>query len=604
MAMKALLFIALGLMLFNLSTIPLSFGQATQLEIVAPSTAILVPTQFNINIDVVNVTDLYAWQIKLYYNSTVLRWINATYPPGHVFDGRTFIEVPAVNLSDVGGSYILFTASLQGPQSGFNGTGALCRISFEAQATGNSTLIFSRPLGADGDTWLSGSDLLFNIPFAVIERDASNPITAVGDDTRLPSAISMSVAPLLVIAGHSFTVNGTTSVTVPDNTPVYVEYSASNATPIWRLLTMAFSNGSKYSYLWKPTSADDGLWDIRARWEGNAAYRPATSLTKTVAVMPDYDPPVSHNDYEGLWRTADFTINLSATDDLSGVAEIWYKMNEGTNKTVRVDGQPRVITESANNTLEYWSVDIAGNQENHTVLKEIKLDKTAPTGSFTINNGATYTNKTTVALRLSAMDATSGIAEMRLSNDNVTYTDWQIYVQFKPWILQEVDGVRTVYLQLRDSARLISQVYSQTIILDPTPPIISVISPSNNSVIRSSTVTVTWEGSDNTSDIAHYELRLDRGFWVSVGTNTTQIFTGFGDGAHSIEIKAVNKVGLEKVISVSFNVDTSLLFGLGFLEVIGILAVIILVILGVCIYFFKIRKQPLKGEGRLGGKFE
>jgi len=202
------------------------------------------------------------------------------------------------------------------------------------------------------------------------------------------------------------------------------------------------------------------------------------------------------------------------------------------------------------------------------------------------------------------MDATSGVFETRLSNDNITYTNWQLYAQFKPWFLQDGVGVRTVYLQLRDYAGLASQYYSQTIILDTTPPIISIISPSDNSVVKSSTVTVAWEGSDSTSDIDHYELRVDRAFWIDVGTNTTQIFTELGDGSHSVEVKAVNKAGSERVISVSFNVDTSLFFGLGFLEVIGILAVIILVILGVCIYFFKIRKQPPKGKGRLKGKFE
>jgi len=221
MAMKALLFIALGLMLFNLSAVPLGFGQETQLEVVAPTTAILVTTQFDVDINLVNVANLYTWQIKLYYNATVLRWMNATYPPGHVFEGKLFVPIIPFNGTDVDGTFILFFASLQGPQPGFNGSGALCRISFEAKAVGSSTLIFSRPLGADGDTWLGKDDLLFNIPFTVIERDASNPITAVGDDIRLPSAISISVAPLLVIAGHSFTINGTLSITVSDNTPVF-----------------------------------------------------------------------------------------------------------------------------------------------------------------------------------------------------------------------------------------------------------------------------------------------------------------------------------------------------------------------------------------------
>lgn len=44
-----------------------------------------------------------------------------------------------------------------------------------------------------------------------------------------------------------------------------------------------------------------------------------------------------------------------------------------------IDGQPLITTESANNTLEFWSVDNVGNPESpHKILTEIKLDKTSP----------------------------------------------------------------------------------------------------------------------------------------------------------------------------------------------------------------------------------
>ncbi|MEM2560015.1 MAG: hypothetical protein QXD53_04405 [Candidatus Bathyarchaeia archaeon] len=43
--------------------------------------------------------------------------------------------------------------------------------------------------------------------------------------------------------------------------------------------------------------------------------------------------------------------------------------------------------EGANNTLEYWSVDDAGNEEPHKFLNEIKLDKSAP--SITVRIGST-----------------------------------------------------------------------------------------------------------------------------------------------------------------------------------------------------------------------
>jgi hypothetical protein len=70
---------------------------------------------------------------------------------------------------------------------------------------------------------------------------------------------------------------------------------------------------------------------------------------------------------------------LTTTDCESGVAETYYQINSGPVKAVSVDGQPCITTEGANDTLEYWSVDKAGNEElPHNILTGIKLDKTPP----------------------------------------------------------------------------------------------------------------------------------------------------------------------------------------------------------------------------------
>ena len=109
---------------------------------------------------------------------------------------------------------------------------------------------------------------------------------------------------------------------------------------------------------------------------GKVLFKP---FLTTPAEVPDYIPPMTSHDYDGLWRNTDFTITLTATDHESGVAETYYRINDGPVKAVSIDGQPYVTTDGANNTLEYWSVDAVGNEEfPHKVLTGIKLDKTAP----------------------------------------------------------------------------------------------------------------------------------------------------------------------------------------------------------------------------------
>ena len=124
-------------------------------------------------------------------------------------------------------------------------------------------------------------------------------------------------------------------------------------------------------------SFDHWLLDANVRTENPITVVMNENHTLEAYFIDDI-PPVTTDDYDGLWHNTDFTITLTATDHGSGVAETYYRINDGSVKAVSVDGQPVITTESANNTLEYWSVDYAGNEEPHKFLTGIKLDKTSP----------------------------------------------------------------------------------------------------------------------------------------------------------------------------------------------------------------------------------
>jgi PKD repeat protein len=141
----------------------------------------------------------------------------------------------------------------------------------------------------------------------------------------------------------------------------------------------------------------------------NSVGNAETSFSSDSVTVPDFVPPTTVNNYDKLWHTTGFVINLTATDDFSGPAETYFKINDGTNKTVSTNGQPIITTEGANNTLEYWSVDKAGNEElPHKVLKEIKLDKTAPRANLDV--AQTVHEDTLVTFDGSASTDENGIA--------------------------------------------------------------------------------------------------------------------------------------------------------------------------------------------------
>jgi hypothetical protein len=150
-------------------------------------------------------------------------------------------------------------------------------------------------------------------------------------------------------------------------------------------------------------------------------------LAKYEVPTIDSNPPTTSHDYNGLWHTTHFIVNLTAIDDLSGVAETYYKINEGQTKTVSANGQPPITTEDANNTLEYWSVDKAGNEEiPHKVLSGIKLDPTAPlieTLSRTPDGDVLPDQSVKVSVNIT--DATSNVKNVRLYYTLNNGTTWE-----------------------------------------------------------------------------------------------------------------------------------------------------------------------------------
>jgi len=98
----------------------------------------------------------------------------------------------------------------------------------------------------------------------------------------------------------------------------------------------------------------------------------------------------SVDSYDGAMHTSEFTISLSTLNSLAGVEDIYYRINNGTTKSVSVDGQPLITTQGTNNTLEYWSVDKTGIEEKpHRLLTGIRL--TANTTS-TLRQSSSFDN--------------------------------------------------------------------------------------------------------------------------------------------------------------------------------------------------------------------
>ena len=123
----------------------------------------------------------------------------------------------------------------------------------------------------------------------------------------------------------------------------------------------------------------------------------------------DTTPPVSEHQYDGTlgdngWYISTVTITLEATDDVSGVASIFYKIDEGT--WTEYTDPVEVLTDGDHN-IDYYAVDNAGNEETPN-SGSFKVDRTPPVWtnySFTPLNVL----KTKWACTATVSDETSGI---------------------------------------------------------------------------------------------------------------------------------------------------------------------------------------------------
>ncbi len=255
------------------------------------------------------------------------------------------------------------------------------------------------------------------------------------------------------------------------------------------------------------------------------------------------------------WYVSNTTIYLNATDNLSGVNDTYYRINNGPIKKVSVDGQPIITTEGENNTLEYWSIDIAGNIEEHKIITGIKIDKSPPKTMITISgvkgNDDWYVSNTTIYLN--ATDNVSRVAMIKYSFDNAT---WHVYTSS---INIDKEGYVSLYYKSFDKAGNMESTNVKILKIDKSIPVILIKYPLNNSTVSGKIIWVNGTvGESNRDDLkpSINDTRFTLAYWSSSGDfafkNNTPI-----TGDVTVSIDFTDLAGNTGVNSVRFSVVSS-----------------------------------------------
>jgi hypothetical protein len=151
--------------------------------------------------------------------------------------------------------------------------------------------------------------------------------------------------------------------------------------------------------------------------------------------------------------------------------------------------------------------------------------------------------------------------------NNEEYEKFSENAPFQPFIyslgvnsadLENIPVNDTIYIVVsnrRSTTTWINISLTITLSIDNSAPDVTILKPTNNAILNSSTVVVKVESSS--SDVAYYEISIDGSEYEKI-TNNVFILENLSDGRHIVSVRAVDisgNIGEEK--TVVFTIDTT-----------------------------------------------
>ncbi|HZT82478.1 MAG TPA: Ig-like domain-containing protein, partial [Gemmataceae bacterium] len=232
------------------------------------------------------------------------------------------------------------------------------------------------------------------------------------------------------------------------------------------------------------------------------------------------------------WYTGAVTVTLSAADQagLSGVAATYCTVDGGGQQA----GTTVALTDDGVHTIQYWSVDAAGNVEAaHTLT--VKIDQTAPAINA-VRDLLAYAaahggwNNADVTASYTASDAASGLA----SPDSGSYVfSTEGAGQSHTFTVYDVAG--------NSASATVDQVN-----IDKTPPTVSITAPGSAAhYLLNQAVAAIYSSADALAGIASSAGTVANG--ANIDTSSV--------GSHSFAVTAADKAGNTTTQTVTYYVD-------------------------------------------------
>ena len=202
----------------------------------------------------------------------------------------------------------------------------------------------------------------------------------------------------------------------------------------------------------------------------------------------------------------------------------------------------------------YIDLNGATNVEGtYTLTLQIVPDPTPPIASVALAGGRSAVNDPTVVVDVQAYDDLSGVALMAFSQNGTTWTDWRPLAFHTTWTFPSGDGLKTLWVKVRNGVGLESFPASATVRLDTVAPAVVSAVPVAGS--RVSGLRPTFE--------VRFDKEIDPISWGQLGL-IVQSSTGvLVDGAYTMD--PAHRIG-------RFVPNADLIPGSGYVVTVGLVA--------------------------------
>ncbi len=337
--------------------------------------------------------------------------------------------------------------------------------------------------------------------------------------------------------------NVTIDITLNNDTNVPVD-TTQTAPAVWRTDPVTLTVSA--------TDSGSGMDVVQWRIDGQPVQtRTGASASLTISTEGDHDLETRGRDLAGnvsAWRLQKVRIDntvptdttviptawhnsrnvtLSATDTLSGIDKLEYKINGGPT-LVATNGQAINVGADGTFTIAHRAIDVAG-QATAFVTDTLRVDTVLPANTSAVP--ASTFRATALSLALSGTDTGgSGVAKMQWRVDGGATQDGSP-------ALVDTDGVHTLETRAVDLAGNESLWRADTVRVDLTAPVNA--TPAAPAGWLTVPYSVTVAGSDGAgSGVARIERTIDGG-----AVDQNPAVTISTDGVHVLSTRIVDNVG-------------------------------------------------------------